>query len=494
MNEADRIPAPLLANNLNEQVSPEFAVGPVELVPDQLTPDQLWQWISSNEPFWRRLFYILLIAPLMMSGPLPGSKYPLNVCWPRIHSGDEPHYLLILNSLIQDGDLDLSNNYAAVHTGSAAAGRSFAGWALDHHVSWYHNGEIVYWWMVFNNNPMKWARDSNDIPVPTRQRSQLQMPVPAREYPTHPPGLAFLLAIPAYFFRGTVAVESIALACTALSVVLASYFFEKLIAPYTNGWQQRLFITGITFLGSPIWHYGRTLFVEPYLMCLAVAAYACALRSNRYFWAGVCIAIGIWMKPPFAVLALPLGLVCLMERRYAALLRLSGPILLSVLGILAANHAMHGSVLASTIAWESGNPIRGSWGLIFSPTHGIILFSPIAILSIMFIPQFFTRHLKEFAIFGSAFLLYFCPMALFVTWHGGYCFGPRMIIPVLPFLYIPLCCVFGSPLIKSSWGFKTVGLLVISSLVFNGIGAFGCGWVWNRHPAVIFAEMVSSPN
>ena len=35
-------------------------------------------------------------------------------------SGDEPHYLLLIGSLIEDGDVDLANNYDAVHAGRRA--------------------------------------------------------------------------------------------------------------------------------------------------------------------------------------------------------------------------------------------------------------------------------------------------------------------------------------------------------------------------------------
>jgi hypothetical protein len=45
---------------------------------------------------------------------------------PYIKGGDEPHYLLILNSLINDGDLDLKDNYESVHQGSLQAGKKFA--------------------------------------------------------------------------------------------------------------------------------------------------------------------------------------------------------------------------------------------------------------------------------------------------------------------------------------------------------------------------------
>ena len=51
---------------------------------------------------------------------------------PDVISGDEPHYLLIVHSLLEDGDLALADDYAAVAAGQAYAGRAFAGVELDH--------------------------------------------------------------------------------------------------------------------------------------------------------------------------------------------------------------------------------------------------------------------------------------------------------------------------------------------------------------------------
>lgn len=36
---------------------------------------------------------------------------------PRVYSGDEPHYLLTVNSLLFDHDLELQNNYRSVWEG-----------------------------------------------------------------------------------------------------------------------------------------------------------------------------------------------------------------------------------------------------------------------------------------------------------------------------------------------------------------------------------------
>ena len=432
--------------------------------------------------FWRGLLYFLLACPLFVSGPLPGFAAPLIVCWPRIHSGDEPHYLLMLTSLIQDGDLDLANDYTAVHRGGLGAGRSFAGQPIDHHVSWWIGGRLFYWWEFFEQNPDRWKRDDNGHPVPTPKTRSAPSFLPPHEYSQHPPGLAMLLAPFAFPCRGTPCVESVALIGTTVTVILGAVFFEALIAPFTISWQQRLTVTAIAFLGTPLWHYARTLFVEPYLATLCLGAYACTLRFRAFAWAGVLIGMGLLMKPPFALLAIPLWGVCWARRDYRGAIILTLPIVSAALAILALNQFMHGSVLSSSIAWRSGNVLRGAMGLVFSPEHGLLPFSPSALLAIMTFRRFLAKHRRDGLVIAAGVVLYCSCMSLWIDWHGGHCFGPRMIVPVIPLLFVALCETPNLFWMQHADGKVFAWTLVAGSVVFNGLGAFACGWAWSRHP------------
>ena len=52
---------------------------------------------------------------------------------PGAHSGDEPHYLLVINSLLFDGDLALHDDYARAYRGGLEAGATYRGETLSHH-------------------------------------------------------------------------------------------------------------------------------------------------------------------------------------------------------------------------------------------------------------------------------------------------------------------------------------------------------------------------
>ncbi len=68
---------------------------------------------------WKNTAFCIVMAALLLA-PHFSSGFA------RAFSGDEPHYLLMLNSLLNDGDLDLANNYANVHAGGNQAGESYA--------------------------------------------------------------------------------------------------------------------------------------------------------------------------------------------------------------------------------------------------------------------------------------------------------------------------------------------------------------------------------
>src|SRR5262249_23622276 len=150
------------------------------------------------------------------------------VVWgsPRVYSGDEPHYLVMINSLIEDGDLDLSNNYQSVHEGSFQAGLRFRAKPLDHHVAYYVNGKYNKWDELF-----EWGTDDKGRIVP-RPRPDLDesLAVEAGEYPeygAHPPGLALLIAPFLLPFRGTYRVESAAVLFSTVAVFLLALLMRQ---------------------------------------------------------------------------------------------------------------------------------------------------------------------------------------------------------------------------------------------------------------------------
>ncbi|MEM2567420.1 MAG: hypothetical protein QXH20_02990 [Candidatus Bathyarchaeia archaeon] len=81
----------------------------------------------------------------------------------------------------------------------------------------------------------------------------------------------------------------------------------------------------------------------------------------------------------------------------------------------------------------------GLYGLLMSSGKGLLLFVPISNLFPWGLAKFFEQGKKLEAIICLGLLLTFLAFhAPFWTWHGGWSWGPRFLVPIMPFLVIPL--------------------------------------------------------
>lgn len=447
-----------------------------------------------GEGTWNRLLWlvaIMLLLPLCVSGPVPGASTQLSLGLPIVHSGDEPHHLVLINSVVRDWDLDVANNYANVHSGGVEAGRKFAGWPLDHHVNWYWNNHLVHWWWAYETDVTRWNKEADGHPLPTLQVDSIHRPISEREYSSHAPGVALLLAPVISPFRGTRLVEPVALLCSALATVAGMLAFYKLARGASVSARQAAVVTLVAFLGTPLWHYARVLNAEPYLMACAVGAYAAAFRWNNYIVAGCLLGIGTFLKVPFMLIGLPLAVEALVEKRWRDSLACMVPIL-GMTGLqLLINKRTHGGWMLFPQPWEWGFPAVGLFGLGFSWNHGLLLFSPLIIVGLVLgVPQWLRQQRREAILIGSATVLYIAMMSCDAQWWGGACYSSRLIMPIVPFLFLPLNSLISSRIWQidrrprvATWA------LAIVSVGFGAVAAFSCEHVWGKHPLEVLVKL-----
>ena len=421
-----------------------------------------------------------LFIPLFFHGPRFGIPY--------IKGGDEPHYLVMINSLLMDGDLNLLNNYESARRGSWQLGKKFAGQPVDPHVVWNVNGKQVLWSQVYEGTS-QWTKDPAGYYVPEK-RKDAQVDVsglPA--YSSHPAGIAFLLAPILWLFRGTPLTEPFALLFSNISVILSSVLFRRILQRYTKNDIVLNLGTLLTFLGMPLWAYGRTLFMEPFLLLFALSAYFLGLEKRSGFWVGMALGLGALLKPNFLILFFPIGWLYLKEKRYKTICwMMVGPIL-STSVILYTNASWYGFPFTPAQPFRFGNPFSGMLNVLFSWNHGILPFAPVVILSLLFWKDFFHEHRSDAFLLGSGFTIYFLMMSLFECWWGGWCFGPRLVSPVLAFLMVPIINLPGA-FIRWSKPMKWAALILcILSIGINLLGALD-GY-WDSHPITIFMGNIS---
>lgn len=364
----------------------------------------------------------LLAAPFCAGGRRVGA--------PRVVTGDEPHYLVMINSLLHDGDLDLGDEYGNAAGGGLDAGASFASAPLDHHTTWLAPGGWTRW------SPWCGALDAERCARGDRAPASTggePAPPGAVERPTHPPGLALVRAALLWPLRGTTRVEAAALLVSAVFALAAFLLFLRLAEAVAPGPRAALAAAVLAFLGTPVWRYGRSLYGEIDLLLCAVAAYLSALVSRRFVLAGAFLAVGAQIKPPFLLLAIPLVVLALRERRWRDAVALAIPCAVGAAAVLVTNRLLYGSPWHSPQSFAVGNPLAGAAGLLLDLDHGLLWTAPAIVVAAPGWPRFLRSRPREARAIGAAALLYFGLMALWAVWDGGTCYGPRLILPVVPF-------------------------------------------------------------
>jgi len=436
-------------------------------------------FFSSDRIFLISLVFLLFI-PLFFHGPHFGVPY--------VKGGDEPHYLVMINSLLIDGDLDLQNNYESARKGSWQVGKKYAGQAVDPHMGWNVGGKHVFWPEVYEDTN-NWKKDADGVYIPERKLDATINITGLPGYSIHPAGIAFLLAPFLWPFRGTPYTEPLALLFSNLAVILSAFLFRQILQRYTKDMLAINLGTFLTFLGLPLWAYGRTLFMEPFLLFFAVGTFYLVLEKKSGFWAGMALGLGALLKPNFLILFFPLALFYAEDKKIKTILWMMVGPSLSAAATFYTNAQWYGSPFTSAQPFHLGNIFQGVLGLLFSWNHGIIPFAPVVLLVVLFWKRFISEHQSEALLLGGGFLIYFLMMSLWENWGGGWCYGPRLVSPVLAFLMIP---IFYLPGAFSTWSksLRWFALaLCLLSLAFNLLGAMD-GY-WSSHPLTILKSNIS---
>ncbi len=227
------------------------------------------------------------------------------------------------------------------------------------------------------------------------------------------------------------------------------------------GWSRGRSV-GLALLGglaTPLWPYSKTFFSEP-LAALGLAG--CLFSARKGFdtgrlaawWllSGLALGLTVLAKPVHAVLALPAGLLlicygwrCL--RRVPRVLPFRGLLAWALgLGICAGLFGLYdlyrfGSVLETGYGGEAvrftGSFRDGFLGLLASPGRGLFVYCPLALLSVAGARRFARRNLPEALFVFGCLATLLCLYAFWYEWDGGWCWGPRFLLPAVPLLVLP---------------------------------------------------------
>jgi MFS family permease len=93
-----------------------------------------------------------------------------------------------------------------------------------------------------------------------------------------------------------------------------------------------------------------------------------------------------------------------------------------------------------SLTWPRGEVI---WGITFSPFRGLFVLSPLLLLAV---PGFILwwrsgKHRPEFWVVLTSVLAMFLFNSSSIMWWGGFAVGPRYLLPMLPFMALPIIFV-----------------------------------------------------
>ena len=321
-----------------------------------------------------------------------------------VPAGDEPHYLIITQSLVRDHDLQIENNYA--------------------------RGE----YFEYFGRPLK--------PDYLRRGTNGQI------YSIHAPGLSAVVA-PAYAafgYPGVVLFLSIAAGMGALLLWRASYALTGSASAAWFGWAAGALTVPFFFEAFAVFPdgFGATL-----VLFAAMPLIESPLPQGRLRWliVGAMLALLPWLHTRFAIIAGALGLCLLLRLIESPRRRSLVPLFLSV-------------PVVSAVAWfsyfrliygrfnpaapyggytqsEPGNILTGLPALLFDQQFGEIANAPVygfCFVGLLALARRRTRLAIELSLTATAYLL---SAAAYQVWWGGTSAPGRFAVPVLLLLAPP---------------------------------------------------------
>ncbi len=322
-------------------------------------------------------------------------------------SGDEPFFLLIAHSLIQDHDIDLANNYE-------------------------------------NRDSLKFMDRVLTPQLGDRYSEKGLLSRHSIVLPT--------LFIPGYLLAGRLGAV---ITMNLFAALLAGLLFLTILE--VNGSPKAAFSAALTIgLTFPTLIYSEKLYIEIPGALLVMSAFYFSLKASRkpvgYLpWMILLSLLAGWLKTRLLIICIPLFLSLIISRTipvkkiliWAAILFA----LLIVLGSI--NLALYGFpfvqyAFSDLIGTTPVHIVKGCLALLFDSQYGLVLLNPVTILSLIGIIPFFRKTRRARGIFLSWVMglgLYFLSLAAYAELNGGIAPRGRFLVVLMPFLAIPLSFV-----------------------------------------------------
>jgi hypothetical protein len=344
-------------------------------------------------------------------------------------SGDEPHYLLMAQSLWQERDLDLRDNYAR---------QDF----LD-----------------YTPGPLQphYAAPRKD----------------GRPYPAHAPGLPALLA-PVYALGGR---RACLLALAALAAWLAREV--RALAHQTTGSEAAARFAWLAAAGPPVFCYSFHVYTEvPSALALALSLRLLLAGPSSAAAAAAALAAAAlpWLHVKMALAAAALGALALVRLRGKPL-----AVFVALAGVAASAYllyhqavfghptplAIYGGIPSDVV---SSSPLRALAGLFLDRSFGLLPYAPVFLLGVLGAAALCRRPAGEWLPHVAVALGVLLPALAWRMWWGGLCPPARFLVPLVPFLAVASACAVADGrgvLVRGRWFLLAAGWLLALFLIWR---------------------------
>ncbi len=265
----------------------------------------------------------------------------------------------------------------------------------------------------------------------------------------------------------------------ALAAALAFLIFCRLGVDV----KAALWATLLIALATPLFAYSAWFFSEPLVAALLLAAAlalftgeaAAASSPKLAAIAGIFLGVALWVRPSHLIAAPVFFLALLIRDRKKGLAAVFT--LAVVVGIFGGAYLVRNQIYFGN-AFEFGYPdvaeggrhlnsfrtplATGLFGFLLSPGKSVFLFAPPIVLAIAGVRRLWKRDAGLAVVVAGLPLIYLLFFARYTQWEGGYCVGPRYLVPALAVL----CLGLGPMLAEAGPRVRKLAVLLFAAGVF----------------------------
>lgn len=392
--------------------------------------------------------------------------------FPRVLAGDEPHYLILMNSLIDDKDFLIKNNYEQVEKNeSCDAGFSFKGVKLDRRAMYTKDGKDYTLNLIYLDGSRRPGKENVDL----EEYTQVTLV---------PIGLPLFSALLFFPLKDSCAREHFAIFFSLIVSLIGIYYVYKVVLHYTENEATALLTVLAYALGTEIWHYSKTFFTEPYLATVFIVSYYLIIIKKKDVSAGLLLGAGYLMKQTMVIPFLIYFVYYIYKKEYRRVMCFTFTFMIVAIIFVAFNYVHFGTFTTPAKKFTYGDSITGLYKNLFSPITGLFPFSPLLLLSFFGVKQFYKKNKEEFILLGTLTITYSALMISFAAVGGAY--ASRYLLPVIPFMMV-------------LWGFaysfskyKRIAMLIILvSFLINLQAALIYPLFWDNPPWIVIKALLT---